>query len=110
MIKVEYGFGIGLDAEGREIPEAKQQAGLSVIRELAIRLFGGCTLCRTVGDWQDPETGKIFSERGMTLSVMATGNGEPLSVKIKTLAENIKDNLKQKAVYVTRYSVHSTLY
>lgn len=110
MIKLEFGFGVGLDAAGREIPPDRQDAGLATIRESAIDLFEGCTVCRTVGDWRDPETQRVYSERGMTLSILTLPGQLDLEARVFQLAEDIKRNLNQKTVYVTRYSVESKLY
>ena len=117
MLKIEFGFGVGLDQNGNIIPEVVREAAIAGIRSRAVELFGGVTLTPTKGDWKDLDTGSVFSEEGRTLFVIV----DPVSLfphwsdatledRISGLARDIKEALNQKAVYVTRYPVQSALY
>lgn len=109
MLRVDFGFGLELDRDGVALSTECKTLGLAQVRGSAMNLFGGCTLTHTQGDWQCPESGVLYSERGATLSVLTEWNPQTED-KMKQLAEDIKRSLKQKAVYVTQFHVHATLY
>lgn len=109
MLKIEFGFGLELDRDGVVLTTERKTLGLTQVRGSALNLFGGCTLTHTQGDWQCPESGVQYSERGATLFVLVNP-GFGLEDKVRQLAEDIKRSLQQKAVFVTQSQVHSTLY
>lgn len=109
MTKIELSFGRELDQHGVEIYWQVSEDALVAIRDRALSLFGGCTLHYTRGDWRDPQSGKIFSERGCTL-VLVSPEHPSLETNIRAVAEFIKEALNQRAVFVVRYPVQSDLY
>lgn len=110
MIKIEFGMGIGLDRDGVAIPADRKRLGIAQIRDGAVRLFGGCTLSQTTGDWEDPATGERYCEEGIVLFVLTNPTEFGIEGRVSQLAETIKRSLNQKCVYVTRYPVESKLY
>ena len=110
-LKIEFGFGVGLDADGNKIRPAFRELGIREIREGAVNLFEGCTFIRTDGDWYDRETKRLYSETGVTISILIKpGSAASLEKKIENLVKVIKRSLNQKAVYVTCYQVDAQLY
>ncbi|NOS67804.1 MAG: hypothetical protein HOO67_05585, partial [Candidatus Peribacteraceae bacterium] len=54
-IKLEFGFGIGIDRHGSKILPEVAAAGLEQIKAFALARFGGYTLVKTEGGWRSPE-------------------------------------------------------
>lgn len=108
-IKIELGFGTRFAGNGRWLSDPELDTGISLIRARAVELFQGCTLTRTQGDWLDPETSKVVSEPGATLSVLADMPPVLLTERVNALVACIKLCLSQKAVAVTHYAVNSEI-
>ena len=98
--RLEFGFGIELDQSGKRISKKRQAVALKAIRRLATKLYGGCTLVETVGDWLDPKTGLLHSETGRTLIVYVEGDFSKVEYRARkeTIVQAIKVGLKQAAV------------
>jgi hypothetical protein len=95
--KIEFGFGVGQDADGNPIDQLQFVFAFKVIRLKAVDLFGGYTMCKTTGGWIDP-TGRLVEEPGYTLFVFSDFNEFE---KYRMMAEIIKTELNQQAVAVT---------
>lgn len=102
-IKIEFGFGTDVAADGSSLDLMQRRLGQDIIRARAAELFGGCTLTSTLVGWLDPDTGYVVSEGGISLSVLA--EDVLLAERVNALVACIKTELDQKAVAVTRYSV-----
>lgn len=105
-LKIEFGFGTDLASDGTPVRPDQRWLGVPVIRARAVELFGGCTLTSTLGDWLDPDTNRVVSEAGMTLSVLTDLPPVLLAERVNALANCIKKELDQKAVAVTHYGVN----
>ena len=106
-IKVEFGFGTGLDCHGYPIPPGQFEKGMQTITASALRLFGGYTRYLTQGGWKDSSDGKVFVENGATISVLVEVGD--VSDKVEQLVAVIKMALCQRAVYVCSTTVDCEL-
>lgn len=109
MTKIELYFGVELDQHSAPIAPERAERGVAVIRDVALSLFGGCTLIRTEGEWKDPDSGRTFSEKGFMLTVVSAEHPS-LETYILKVAETIKVTLNQRSIFVVRYPVQSQLY
>jgi hypothetical protein len=107
-IKIEFGFGTGLDRSGANIPYDRIDKGIETVNNTALRLFGGYTRYCTQGGWKDEFDGKVFIEHGATIVVFV----DLLKVeddRVANLVAVIKSALNQRAVYVTKTLVECDL-
>lgn len=96
--KLEIGFGVGQDKDGRTICLRERNKALQAIKEYATRHFGGCTLVETEGTWRDPATFQLFDEPGRTLIVYVDA-AQSLDA-IRGMANVVKAEMFQAAVFV----------
>lgn len=96
-VKLEFGFGIGLDRDGNRIAPEDAAAKLEVIQGFALARFGGFTLVKTEGGWRSP-IGHDYVEEGRTLIVYSS---EPNCEDILAMASHIKNQLNQEAVFLS---------
>lgn len=109
--KLEFGFGVGLDSKGKKLSETVRAAGIEAIRTLATKLYGGCTVVKTAGDWLDPITGLLHSEEGRTVIVYVELPfvQERYTANRKRMVAEIRKQLRQAAVAVCRSEVRFTI-
>lgn len=100
-VKVEFGFGVELRADGRPLAELATGLGVKRIIQHAAEQFGGGTLYATRGDWINSK-GKHCREDGRTLVVYINPKYEPQlqRIKIDDMVACIKKQLDQEAVAV----------
>jgi hypothetical protein len=108
-IKVEFGFGTGLDKSGQNIPFAQIERGVENICKSVLRMFGGYTRYWTQGGWKDLSDGKVFIEHGATVVAYLDPEDAMGDDKIANVVAVIKAALNQRAVYVTRTLVDTEL-
>lgn len=107
-IKLEFGFGVGLDANQNRLTVEERRTGLDWIKKVSVNLFGGYTLTETQGGWRNP-AGIVVEEPGFTLTVYTTPAQHGLPTRIDILIDTIKAALHQEAVCITQSLVNSEI-
>lgn len=96
-IKITLCIGLGYTSSGETIDSLRARDAVSILRDCATRLAGGCTSWRAEGDWKDNE-GKTVREPVLVLEVTVPVRAEEVAREIGDLA---KRTLDQTCVAVT---------
>lgn len=104
--RIEINAGVGQDALGALIPATSRDAALSEISRVAVELFGGATIHRTAGVWQNPATGRVHNESSIAVVVLVEKPEKgPARARIargiNMLADVVKGTLSQATVIVS---------
>lgn len=108
MTKIELTFGTELGLDGKPLYAESRERALALIRACALEHFGGFTLSFGDGSWLDPETGRIFSEKNATLSLLFKKE-EGWKFRVRGVAKCIKTELRQKCIAVVQSEVKFSL-
>lgn len=105
-VKIEFGFGAGLNRYGEPISPETARDRLTVIRVEAVARYGGYTITATIGGWRNP-AGTLAEEGGYTLMVLADDFDR---IQAEFFASFIGGALCQEAVAITVTPVTSYIH
>lgn len=107
-MRYEFGFGVGFDRDNVRLEAGFVAKALKQIIVEASRMYGGCNVVRGQGAWVNPQ-GDLVLEDSCTLTVNVIQGGRfgsefgtDETAKAQKLAEFIRAELNQQAVYVTQ--------
>lgn len=107
-MRVEFGFGVGFDADNRPLSAKHIQTATRQILIRASQLFGGCNLLEGQGAWVDPAGNLVLEASRILVVDIISGRfggsefGQDDDAKIRELARYIRVILNQAAVHVTK--------
>ena len=80
------------------------------MRSLMLQHFGGFTAHTCMGQWRDPETGKIYKEPVVRYVIAANWSDAPTRAKLLELAELAAITMRQVCIYVAINGVARFIY
>ncbi len=96
MRRIQFGIGIGEDADGKSIPRLESDRMIrSALLHLG-RFFGGGFITRGHGFWVPPHANGAIIEEGITITI---DTDEPDGT-VKSVAEMLRAIFNQTAVHV----------
>ena len=80
------------------------------MRSLMLQHFGGFTAHTCMGQWRDPETGKIYKEPVVRYVIAADWRDVVTRAKLRELAEIAAITMRQICIYVSINGVADFIY
>lgn len=96
-------FGIDKDKDGSEVAGEQIRQARAEAEKRLTSSFGGCTSYEGIGSWSDPDNGRVFHEKAVSL-VILTDKATPRGT-IYSVARGLRDTLNQQCVLVVEQTV-----